>query len=74
MSMASRILQYSSNVSWMSAERAGLVLTKQALDQVHALAGELRVKLQAQVRFLCVADLVDFVGGQKIVLRGKRRG
>jgi hypothetical protein len=53
---------------------AGLIFAEQALDQVHAFAGEVGVQFQPQVGFLGVADLIDFVTGEKIVLRGQRRG
>src|SRR5690606_16159859 len=49
-------------------------LRPQLLGQPHALAGELGVELQAVRWFLRLTDLVRFVGGQKIPLRGQRGG
>ena len=48
---------------------ARLIFTEQILHQVHAQLGEIGIELEAKIRFLRFLDLVDFVGGQKVVLR-----
>src|ERR1017187_6772381 len=52
---------------------AGLLLAKQIAHQVQPQFGEIGVQCKPQVRFLRFLDLVDFVGRQKIALRGYGR-
>ncbi len=53
---------------------AGFLLAQELLQQGQALAGELDVQLQALVRLLRFADLIDLVRRQEIAVLRERPG